>query len=83
MRDSIDACLTQAFRDVPVPEGLAERLLAGLAVKRAPSLASLAVGRRRRCLRRRPVFCLPSGSACPGEERFSEQLALDEAIQSF
>jgi hypothetical protein len=32
-RDSVDACLTRAFRDVSVPEGLAERLLAGLAVK--------------------------------------------------
>jgi hypothetical protein len=32
-RDSVDACLTQAFRDVSVPDGLAERLLAGLAVK--------------------------------------------------
>jgi hypothetical protein len=33
MRDSVDACLTRAFRDVPVPDGLAERLLAGLATK--------------------------------------------------
>ena len=32
MRDAVDACLTKAFRDVAVPEGLAERLLAGLAV---------------------------------------------------
>ncbi len=32
MRDAVDACLTRAFRDVAVPEGLAERLLAGLAV---------------------------------------------------
>jgi hypothetical protein len=29
-RDSIDAHLTRAFRKVPVPDGLAERLLAGL-----------------------------------------------------
>jgi AcrR family transcriptional regulator len=34
MRDALDACLTKAFRDVAVPEGLAERLLAGLAVER-------------------------------------------------
>jgi len=34
MRDAVDACLTKAFRDVAVPEGLAERLLAGLAVER-------------------------------------------------
>ena len=31
MRDDVDARLTKAFRDVAVPEGLAERLLAGLA----------------------------------------------------
>ncbi len=34
MRDAVDACLTKAFHDVAVPEGLAERLLAGLAVER-------------------------------------------------
>jgi hypothetical protein len=34
MRDAVDACLTKAIRDVAVPEGLAERLLAGLAVER-------------------------------------------------
>jgi hypothetical protein len=32
MRDAVDACLTKTFRDVAVPDGLAERLLAGLAV---------------------------------------------------
>jgi hypothetical protein len=32
MGDAVDACLTKAFRDVAVPDGLAERLLAGLAV---------------------------------------------------
>jgi hypothetical protein len=34
-RDAVDACLTKTFRDVAVPEGLAERLLAGVAVGRA------------------------------------------------
>jgi hypothetical protein len=34
MRDDVDAHLTKTFRDVAVPEGLAERLLAGLAAER-------------------------------------------------
>jgi hypothetical protein len=34
MRDAVDACLMRAFRDVAVPAGLAERLLAGLVVER-------------------------------------------------
>ena len=82
MRDSIDACLTQAFRDVPVPDGLVERLLAGLAVKQPRrSRRWLLVGGGLLAVAASLLVALWLNM--PGEERFSEQWALDEAIQSF
>jgi hypothetical protein len=82
MRDSIDACLTQAFRDVAVPDGLAERLLAGLAVKqpRHSRRWLLVAGG---ILTAAASLLLALWLNGPGEERFSQQRALDEAIQSF
>jgi len=82
MRDAVDACLTKAFRDVAVPEGLAERLLAGLAVERP----------RRRSRR----WLLAGGGLLAAAASIvlavwlggqkgvcvSEECAIDEAIQS-
>jgi hypothetical protein len=82
MRDSIDACLTQTFRDVPVPEGLAERLLTGLVLKQPR--------RSRRWLLVAGGLVTAAASLLlalwlnmPGEERFSEDVAIGEAIQLF
>jgi hypothetical protein len=84
MRDAVDACLTRAFLDVPVPEGLAERLLDRLAAER-PRLR-----RSRRWLLAGgglvavaasimlAVWLVGQRGAC-----VSEQGALDEAIQLF
>ncbi len=58
MRDALDACLTRTFRDVAVPEGLAERLLAGLAVDSPDGGADLPVCRTHRSLSGRQE-CLP------------------------
>ena len=84
MRDAVDACLTKAFRDVAVPEGLAERLLAGLAVVRPQSHRSrrwLLVAGGLLTAAATIVFAVWLGgpkAACVSEER-----AIDEAIQSF
>ena len=85
MRDAVDACLTQAFRDVAVPEGLAERLLAGSGGRAAAAapLASLAVGRRRIGCRRGDDRCWPFGWAAQGGVRFGGIARSNEAIQSF
>jgi hypothetical protein len=82
MRDSIDVCLTQAFRDVPVPEGLGERLLAGLAVKqprRSRRWALVAGG----ILAAAASLLLAVWLNMPKEALFSEDNALAEAIQLF
>jgi hypothetical protein len=83
MRDAVDACLTKAFRDVAAPDGLAERLLAGLTVE------------RRRCRSRRWLLAaggLVAAAASivltvwlyrPRGPRASEEYAIYEAIQSF
>ena len=83
MRDAVDACLTKAFRDVAAPEGLAERLLAGLAVERprprsrrwlllAGGLAAAAA-----------TILLTVWLGGQGSTSISQQTALDEAIQLF
>ena len=82
MRDSIDACLTQAFRDVPVPEGLGERLLAGLAVKqpRRSRRWVLAAGG---ILAAAASLLVAVWLNMPKEERFREDVALEQAIELF
>jgi hypothetical protein len=82
MRDSIDACLTKAFRDVPVPDDLAQRLLAGLALvqpRRSRRWLLVAGG----MLTAAASLLLALWLNAPGEEPFSQQYALDQAIQSF
>jgi hypothetical protein len=82
MRDSIDACLTQAFRNVPVPDGLAERLLAGLAVKQPRrSRRWLLVGGG--MLTAAATLFVAIWLNTPKPTPFSEELALDEAIRLF
>jgi hypothetical protein len=83
MRDAVDACLTKAFRDVAVPEGLAERLLARLAVERprprsrrwllvAGGLAAAAA-----------TLLLAVWLGGPNADPISEESAREEAIQWF
>jgi hypothetical protein len=81
MRDSIDACLTQAFRDVAVPEGLGERLLAGLAVKQPRSRRWAVVYGG--LMAAAASLLLAVWLNLPAQERFSEETALAEAIQLF
>ena len=84
MRDAIDARLTAAFRDVPVPEGLAERLLERLAAERPRFLHSrrwlLAGGG---LLTAAAAILLAVWLGTHRTEPFSEEFARSEAIQSF
>jgi hypothetical protein len=82
MRDSVDACLTRAFRDVPVPDGLAERLLAGLATKQPR--------RTRRWLLAASGILTAAATVLfalwlhsPAESPLSEDILCDEAIRLF
>ncbi len=82
MRDRLDEKITAVFHDVSVPDGLADRLLGGLAAARHQA-------RRRRWI----VGGLLSGIAAglllavwsfpPGKPRFSAEYAAGEAIQAF
>ena len=85
MRDAMDVRLTDAFRDVPVPAGLAERLLDRLAIEpshvRPNSRRRLFVGSGLLTAAAGLLVALWLGTQ--GDERFSEQFALDAAIQSF
>jgi hypothetical protein len=114
MRDEIDAYLTTVFHDVPVPAGLAGRLLDSLAASRSlggdqcdsscdallpcvegnsPIFAETKIGtvpKRRRVLGwAAALLAVAAGLLlavwlrAPTETRVSEQLVLDEAIQSF
>lgn len=88
MRDQFDARLTAAFRDVPVPTGLDERLLARLVAEQSPA-PSLRFSRR---------WWLVAGSLATaaaasllvavwlgleGRPPISAEYAVGEAIQSF
>jgi len=84
MRDAVDACLTKAFRDVAVPEGLAERLLAGLAVAQPRSHRSrrwLLVAGGLLTAAATIVFAVWLG--IPKAPCVSEEFACETAIQSF
>jgi len=115
MRDETDACLAAAFQDVPVPEGLAERLLSRLAADAAEGgvsrLAGMGGGADIFVCTSADKNVFPTGqfasysrrwllvgggllAAAAGvvlavwlgthsETRLSEQIVLDEAIQSF
>ena len=79
--DHVDARLTAAMQDVPVPDGLAAA---------AGRLAADATASRRRwlligggLLAAAAGLLLAVWLAPPAEERFSEQLVLDEAIRWF
>ena len=62
MRDAADGRLTRAFHDVAVPEGLGDRLLAGLAVERPPAaIVAVAFDRRRAGRRRGDLAGSPAG----------------------
>jgi hypothetical protein len=83
MRDAVDACLTKAFRDVAVPDGLAERLLAGLAVERPRPRSRrwlLAVGGLAAAAATVLLAVWLGGAK---GECVSEETARDEAIQQF
>jgi hypothetical protein len=82
VRDSIDACLGQAFRNVRVPEGLAERLLAGLAT-RQPRRSHRWLWAASGILTAAATLLIALWLNTPAEPRFSETLALDEAIRLF
>ena len=83
MRDAVDARLTKAFRDVPVPEGLAERLLDRLAAERPRSRS------RRWLLAGGGLLAAAAGLVLavwlggPRVECVSEESARNEAIQLF
>lgn len=95
MRDSIDEKLAAAMFDVPVPAGLAERVLARL--KRGELVERDETASTARPARRVPAWFLVGGSVAamaaslvaaiwlgmsPGGD-LSEQYVLDEAIRSF
>jgi hypothetical protein len=77
----VDIRLTQAFRDVAVPEGLAERLLAGLAVKRPRSRRWLLVGGGLLAVAASLLLAVWLGG--PRNECYSKECAIDQAIQAF
>lgn len=81
MRDHVDARLTAAMLDVPVPDGLAQRLLERLAAERSGSRRWLLIGGG--LMAAAAGLLLAVSLAAPGEERFSEQSVLDEAIRGF
>ncbi len=81
MRDHVDARLTAAFQDVPVPDGLAQRLLERLTAERTRSRRWLLIGGG--LLAAAAGLLLAVWLASPREERFSEQFVLDEAIRWF
>ena len=99
MRDDIDAYLAAAFQDVPVPKGLAERLLDRLAADAATgdSIAhqdayptrQIASYNRRWLLVGGGLLAVAAGLLIAvwlgprSETRLSEQMVLNEAIQSF
>jgi hypothetical protein len=83
MRDAVDACLTKAFRDVAVPKGLAERLLAGLTVERPRrhSRRWLLVGGGLAAAA--ASIALAVSLSWPRGECVSEEMAQEEAIHLF
>jgi hypothetical protein len=102
MRDHVDICLAAAFHDVPVPEGLAGRLLERLAAEPAernahrefstrvvPRSATGEAYNRRWLLVGGGLLTVAAGLVIAvwlgthRETRLSEQIVLDEAIQSF
>ena len=95
MRDSVDEKLAAALYDVPVPQGLADRLLASLAAECLAADAELPSRWLPESISRRRVY---AGSALMAlavgllvavwlgsrtTESLSESFALNEAIQSF
>ena len=97
-RDQVDARLTAVFRDVPTPEGLADRLLDRLAIDRAASPRDFqetpAAGRAGKTRSRRWLLVGGSVLAVAAAvlaavwlganrlDRLSEQAVLDLAIRS-
>jgi hypothetical protein len=82
MRDSVDACLTQALRDVPVPDGLAERLLAGLA-SRQPRVSRRWLLAASGVLTAAATVLFALWLRSPAELPLSEETVCNEAIRLF
>ncbi len=95
MRDAFDERLSMALHDVPVPDGLGQRILAKL-VESEPSDARIAAPRGTSRLRTRRWLLVGSGLltaaaavflavwlGLPETDVLSEQFVLDEAIQTF
>jgi hypothetical protein len=85
MKDRIDACLTAAFHDLPVPDGLADRLLGRLAIEGQPRVRRT----RRWVLAAAGLATVAAGLLVAialnthRESPFSEQLAIEEALRAF
>jgi hypothetical protein len=95
MNDPFDAYLAAAMQDVPMPEGLSDRILARLAADRAAGAVASPLGVRKRRISRR-LLVAAGGLATAAaaiflavwlgshkEEPFSAQYVLTEAIRLF
>jgi len=89
MRDQLDANISAAMHEVPVPEGLAERLLIGLVNNQAEATVGAKTVSRRWALAYGGLAATAAGlmvavwlGSRPAEH-VSEQCVLDEAIRSF
>ncbi|MEN6449280.1 MAG: hypothetical protein ABFC96_02210 [Thermoguttaceae bacterium] len=80
MRDAFDVRLTAAIRDVPVPDELAKRLLGRLSAERSRRrwlLAGVSL------LAAAATVAVAVWLGAPRDGRFSEQVAIDQAIRAF